>query len=95
LKSNAEVSLMDSQEKWLNGSYKPSNVAESFTSYLSAGTYYLQVYSPQDGTDTNYKLGLQLTPGNTVSVRNADASLQEKLMLSQENLREKRISLPM
>ena len=61
LSSNAEVTLLNSKEEWVNGSYKPSNLAESITTFLEPGTYYVDIWSPQGAEDTNYKLSLQLT----------------------------------
>lgn len=89
--------LLNSKEEWVDGSYKPSNLAESITTFLEPGTYYVDIWSPQGAKDTNYKLSLQLTSGNAANLRSINnTDVQEKdHLLAEENRREEVTFLPL
>ncbi|MEB3341564.1 hypothetical protein [Okeania sp.] len=55
--------MYDSEEKWVDGSFKPSTIAESISTFLEPDVYYVNIWSPDDGKDTDYKLSLKLTLG--------------------------------
>ena len=72
LSADADVSLLDSNGSVITSSTNGSNISESITRQLSAGTYYVQVY-PYSGS-TNYNLSLAAAPveipdnaGNTLA----------------------------
>ena len=68
LSNNADVELLDSQGRSLNGSSRLGLLAEEFRSALEAGTYYVRVYqvsgSPYFLGGTNYDLTLTATPND-------------------------------
>ncbi|NCQ90497.1 MAG: S8 family serine peptidase [Microcystis aeruginosa LG13-03] len=59
LSADADVSLLDSNGSVITSSTNGSNISESITRQLSAGTYYVRVY-PYSGS-TNYNLSLSAT----------------------------------
>jgi hypothetical protein len=64
LSADADVSLLDSNGGLITSSTNGSNISESITGQLSAGTYYVLVY-PYSGS-TNYNLTLSATTATVV-----------------------------
>ncbi len=61
LSADADVQLLDSNGNLIQSSTNGSNVEESISRTLNAGTYYVRVY-PYGGANTNYTLSLSATP---------------------------------
>ncbi|MCZ8222703.1 MAG: S8 family serine peptidase [Microcystis sp. LE19-84.1B] len=64
LSADADVSLLDSNGNEITSSTNGSNISESITGQLNAGTYYVRVY-PYSGS-TNYNLTLSATTATVV-----------------------------
>ncbi|XGV95377.1 MAG: pre-peptidase C-terminal domain-containing protein [Leptolyngbya sp. BL-A-14] len=63
LSANADLQLFSSTGTLIQGSYNSSSSAESISTALSAGTYYVRVY--QSSGSTNYSLNLSATAAST------------------------------
>jgi endoglucanase len=78
LSADADVQLLNSAGSVLATSAKSGAIAESITRPLSAGSYGVRVY-PRGTSNTNYALGLSLTPadaaGNSLSAARPLGSL--------------------
>jgi pimeloyl-ACP methyl ester carboxylesterase len=61
LSDNANLQLLDSSGKFIQGSYNTNNVADNITYELDEGTYFVGVYREAAGNNTNYNLSVNAT----------------------------------